>query len=138
MVAKKRLQSKVVQCERKAEAAKILLTYDSKNSKVTVTPFRRRVYNALSEVPVGRVTTYKLLADRIGCKSSQAVGQALKNNPFAPSIPCHRVVATNRAIGGFAGARVGAEVERKYRLLKNEGVKFTSDGRVDPSSLFTF
>jgi methylated-DNA-[protein]-cysteine S-methyltransferase len=61
----------------------------------TVTPFQVRVYEALLQVQKGRVTTYKELGAVIDCKSSQAIGQALKRNPFAPAVPCHRVVSTN-------------------------------------------
>jgi methylated-DNA-[protein]-cysteine S-methyltransferase len=135
MVGPKRLQSKAIDCQRKAEAAKLLLRSDN-NSKLT--PFRRKVLSALCDVPEGQVTTYKLLARRIGCGSSQAVGQALKNNPFAPTIPCHRVIASDRALGGFAGARLGDSIDRKYKLLKEEGVKFTVDGKVEASSIFSF
>jgi methylated-DNA-[protein]-cysteine S-methyltransferase len=53
-------------------------------------------------------------------------------------VPCHRVVATNLAIGGFSGSRAGPEIERKYKLLQTEGVKFTTSGTVDPSCLFAF
>ena len=60
-----------------------------------VTPFRQRVYDALCRVPRGRVTTYKLLGEAIGCASSRAIGQALRNNPFAPEVPCHRVIRTD-------------------------------------------
>jgi methylated-DNA-[protein]-cysteine S-methyltransferase len=66
-----------------------------------LTPFRRRVYLALLEVPRGRVTTYALLAKRVGCASARAVGGALRANPFAPDVPCHRVVAADLGIGGF-------------------------------------
>lgn len=95
-----------------------------------LTPFRRRVYLALLDVPRGHVTTYGALARRIGCRSSQAVGQALKANPFAPRVPCHRVVAADGSLGGFCGARSGAELVRKRQLLESEGVRFTPSGRV--------
>ena len=95
-----------------------------------LTPFRRRVYLELLKVPRGRVTTYGALARRIGCRSAQAVGQALKANPFAPRVPCHRVVAADGSIGGFCGEREGEEIVRKRRLLESEGVRFMPDGRV--------
>lgn len=50
-----------------------------------ITPFQRRVYLALLDVPSGETITYGELAARIGCRSAQAVGQALKRNPFAPT-----------------------------------------------------
>ncbi len=60
-----------------------------------VTSFQNTVYSALLLIPQGRVTTYKLLADFIDCKSSQAIGQALTRNKNAPQIPCHRVIKTD-------------------------------------------
>lgn len=99
-------------------------------SKKTLTPFRRRVYKALLEVPRGSVISYGELARRIGCGSPQAVGQALKANPFAPRVPCHRVIAADGSLGGFCGSRGGGELARKRRLLESEGVQFTQDGKV--------
>lgn len=85
-----------------------------------ITPFQRRVYLALLDVPSGQTITYGELAQRIGCRSAQAVGQALKRNPFAPEVPCHRVVATNGTLGGYNGCRGGVELERKRKLLEAE------------------
>lgn len=64
-----------------------------------MTDFQQRVYSALNLIPRGRVTTYKLLGKFIGCKSAQAIGQALTRNPDAPEVPCHRVIKTDRSIG---------------------------------------
>lgn len=85
----------------------------------SITEFQRKVYLALIEVPKGTTITYGELAERIGCKSAQAIGHALKRNPFAPLVPCHRVVAKN-GIGGFYGQREGEMIEKKIRLLANE------------------
>jgi methylated-DNA-[protein]-cysteine S-methyltransferase len=93
-----------------------------------VTPFQSRVYEALCEVPEGTVTTYGALARRIGCGSAQAVGNALRNNPYAPRVPCHRVIAADLFIGGFQGKREGAAIERKKALLASEGVLFDEKG----------
>ena len=68
-----------------------------------ITPFQRRVYLELLKIPTGETITYGELAKRIGCRSAQAVGQALKRNPFAPDVPCHRVVAADGSIGGYFG-----------------------------------
>lgn len=94
---------------------------------VSVTPFQRRVYDETRKIPRGTVITYGELARRIGCKSAQAVGQALRRNPFAPEVPCHRVVAADGSLGGFCGARDGALLEKKRRLLESEGVVFPLD-----------
>ena len=85
-----------------------------------LTDFQRRVYLALLDIPQGTTITYGELARRIGCRSAQAVGQALRRNPFAPDVPCHRVVAADGSLGGYNGAREGAELERKRQLLENE------------------
>ncbi len=85
-----------------------------------ITPFQRRVYLELLSVPCGQTITYGELARRIGCRSAQAVGQALKRNPFAPEVPCHRVVASDGSLGGYLGQRNGKQVERKRELLEIE------------------
>ena len=74
----------------------------------------------LLNVPAGTTITYGELARRIGCRSAQAVGQALKRNPFAPDVPCHRVVGTNGSLGGYFGEREGEMIERKRTLLNEE------------------
>ena len=85
-----------------------------------ITPFQRRVYLELLNVPAGTTITYGELARRIGCRSAQAAGQALKRNPFAPDVPCHRVVAANGTIGGYFGQCSGEMVERKRKLIEEE------------------
>lgn len=85
-----------------------------------ITEFQRRVYMALLDIPCGTTITYGELAHRIGCRSAQAVGQALKRNPFAPEVPCHRVVASDGSIGGYKGKRQGEEIEHKRKLLAKE------------------
>lgn len=81
--------------------------------------FSERVYAVVSKVPKGKVTTYKAVAHALGCKAYRAVGTALNRNPYAPVVPCHRVVNANGNIGGFAhGSR------RKKEMLAKEGVRF--------------
>lgn len=87
-----------------------------------ITDFQRRVYLALLDVPRGTTISYKELGERIGCRSAQAIGQALKRNPFAPYVPCHRVISTNGTIGGFSGKTDGEMIEKKRQLLLSEGV----------------
>ena len=93
---------------------------------------------ALCHVPTGKVTTYQNLARHVNCGSNQAVGQALRRNPYAPIVPCHRVVATSRSLGGFGGARNGIKLDKKRELLEQEGVGFDDDGNVDEACLFDF
>ena len=95
-----------------------------------ITSFQQAVYDACRRIPAGRVSTYAGLAAEIRCGSPRAVGQALKRNPFAPEVPCHRVVKSDRTLGGFYGQVEGPEMTRKRRMLEEEGVRFEPDGRV--------
>jgi methylated-DNA-[protein]-cysteine S-methyltransferase len=104
----------------------------------SVTPFQQRVLQALCDVPEGQVTTYKSLAEHVGCKSNQAVGQALRRNPYGPTVPCHRVVATTRQLGGAYGTRQGVKIDKKRQLLESEGVSFDEEGLVDSTCIFRF
>lgn len=89
-------------------------------SAENITEFQRKVYLELLNVPCGETISYKELGLRIGCRSPQAIGQALKRNPFAPDVPCHRVIASNGDIGGFHGERSGEMIDRKRQLLEEE------------------
>ena len=102
------------------------------------TEFEQRVYAATRRIPRGRVTTYQMLAREISCGSNQAVGQALKRNPFAPEVPCHRVVRTDLTLGGFAGQTEGKKITKKKRLLKEEGVLLDEAGKVPADQVFAF
>lgn len=103
-----------------------------------VTDFQYRVYEATKKIPRGKVTTYKYLAQAVGCGCSRAVGQALKVNPFAPEVPCHRVIRSDLTIGGFSGRLEGPEIERKKALLLKEGVKFNGDRLASPEDVYPF
>jgi len=82
-------------------------------------PFHRRVYEAARAIPWGATMTYGALAKVAGAAgAARAVGQALARNPFALIVPCHRVVAAGRRIGGFS-AHGG--ITMKLRLLAIEG-----------------
>jgi methylated-DNA-[protein]-cysteine S-methyltransferase len=97
------------------------------------TPFEKRVWTALCQVPRGHFTTYGQLAAHLG-SSPRAVGNALRRNPFAPEVPCHRVVATGGTLGGFKGKwprnGEGITLDEKRMLLRKEGVKFDAGGKV--------
>ncbi|MFP4645920.1 MAG: MGMT family protein [Candidatus Woesearchaeota archaeon] len=123
--------------ERKVEAYEKILT----------PTFTQKVYTMLLTIPKGRVTTYKAIAEKIGCKAYRAVGQALNKNPFGiqnpvsssaeqltpvhnpphseMSVPCHRVISNDRTLGGFATG-----LKNKRRLLEREGIRFDCDERV--------
>jgi methylated-DNA-[protein]-cysteine S-methyltransferase len=94
------------------------------------TQFESRAYAALREIPRGRVVTYATLASHLECRSAQAVGQALKRNPLAPEVPCHRVIRTDGSLGGSSGKVRGVRVERKRRILEEEGVLFDEEGHL--------
>ncbi len=101
------------------EGERLAEVIDSKE----VSDFRLRVYRELLNVPRGETITYGELARRVGCKSAQAVGQALRHNPFAPEIPCHRVIAADGSLGGYCGSRSPAALARKRALLASENGK---------------
>lgn len=84
------------------------------------TDFQRAVWSALCAVPRGTSIGYGELARQVGRPgAARAVGQAVGANPWAPLIPCHRVLAANRGLGGYAqGARI------KARLLTIEGIEY--------------
>ncbi len=94
-----------------------------------------RVYEATARIPCGRVATYGWVARQIGCRSAQAVGGALRVNPFAPRVPCHRVIASDGTLHGFAGHTTGPQMEKKRRLLEAEGIAFNALGRVQPEQI---
>lgn len=102
------------------------------------TAFETRVYDLISAIPKGKVSTYALVARQLHCGSNQAVGQALRRNPFAPRVPCHRVVSAALTLGGFNGHRDGEELARKRRMLEEEGVEFDEKGRVKASCVHGF
>jgi len=98
------------------EGERLVETVDSKG----FSDFRLRVYLKLLDVPRGTTITYGELARRLHCGSPRAVGQALRCNPFAPEIPCHRVVAADGTLGGYGGSRSAKALARKRALLEAE------------------
>ncbi len=96
-----------------------------------VTEFQKRVYVLCRKIPLGKVTTYKEIGKALGKgQVYRAVGRALRENPFTPEVPCHRVVCSDGKIGGFKGKTEGKEVEEKIKLLKREGVEIIN-GKID-------
>ena len=84
------------------------------------TPFEQKVWNYLKSIKKGKVKTYKQVA--IGIKrpkSARAVANACGKNPYAPKIPCHRVIRSDGGLGGYSG-RGG--IEQKLKLLRSEKV----------------
>lgn len=82
------------------------------------TPFQLDVWRDLLQIPVGKVTTYLSIAQRIGRpKSARPVGQAVSANPIMYIVPCHRVVCSNGKLGGYRW-----DVSRKVKFLNQEAI----------------
>ncbi len=89
------------------------------NAWARLTAFQQQVYRAISAIPPGQTRSYGWVARRIGRpRSARAIGNALHNNPFAPIVPCHRVVRSDGTLGGYA-----LGLARKRRLLRQEGCR---------------
>lgn len=85
--------------------------------------FQQRVWAELLQIPYGQTTSYGALAERVGVRNAQLVGQAVGHNPISVIVPCHRVVGADGSLTGYAGG-----VDRKVWLLEREGAL--------PASLF--
>lgn len=84
--------------------------------------FNQRVWTLTSQIPSGRVATYSSLAKRLGTRGFRAVGNALNRNPYAPQVPCHRVVGSDGQLRGYAGG-----LDKKRQLLEAEGIGFVGN-----------
>ena len=93
--------------------------------------FAQKVWALTARVRPGRVTTYGQIADKLGTRASRAVGGAMHRNPYAPEVPCHRVVGHDGSLVGFGGG-----LKRKQRMLSHEGIEFVN-GKVDMARHFT-
>ncbi len=80
--------------------------------------FNDLCYNLLRKVPKGKVTTYKSIAQAMKTKAYRAVGNAMNKNPYAPEVPCHRVINSNGDLGGYASG-----LPKKIKILKAEGIE---------------
>jgi methylated-DNA-[protein]-cysteine S-methyltransferase len=87
--------------------------------------FPQKVWAVTARIPRGKVVTYADVARRLKSTAYRAVGQALHRNPYAPGVPCHRVVGTGGKLTGFAQG-----LDKKRRMLEDEGILFNGD-RVD-------
>ena len=84
------------------------------------TKFQKKVWNYIKKIPKGNVKTYKEIAIAIKIpKSARAVANACAKNPYAPIIPCHRVVRSDGKLGGYSGK---GGIKEKLRLLRSEKV----------------
>ena len=78
--------------------------------------FAEKVYSLCRKIPKGKVTTYKIIAEKLKTKAYRAVGNALNKNK-SKQVPCHRVIKSNLQIGGFAKG-----TKKKIQMLKKEGI----------------
>jgi len=87
--------------------------------RVAGTPFQRKVWNALSNIPAGTTLSYGALAAKLGMpKAVRAVGHANGSNPISVVLPCHRLIGADGSLVKYGGG-----LERKRWLLKHEGVE---------------
>lgn len=96
------------------------MNYKQLHKKMKKYPkFYQKVWLETLKIPYGKTSTYKKIAQKIGNpNAARAVGNALANNPFAPLVPCHRVIKSNGDLGNYSGGR-----GKKLKLLIKEGVK---------------
>ena len=88
--------------------------------KLVGTKFQLKVWAYLSKIPRGRVKTYSQVAKAIGKPLAvRAVANAIGKNPYAPRIPCHRVIRSDGSLGGYSGK---GGVKTKRFLLQKEGI----------------
>lgn len=93
------------------------LTHFTIPYKFLGTPFQQRVWKALTTISVGNTATYQSIAHSIGTlKGARAVGNANNRNPISIIIPCHRVIASDNTLAGYAGG-----IDKKKLLLIHEG-----------------
>ena len=89
--------------------------------KLVGTKFQLKVWAYLNKIPRGNIKTYSQVAKAIGKPFAvRAVANAIGKNPYAPKIPCHRVIRSDRLLGGYSGK---GGVKTKRFLLKKEGIK---------------
>ena len=93
---------------------------------MTSTYFSQKIWRLTKKIPKGRVSTYKILAETAGTKGYRAVGNALNKNPYAPVVPCHRVVDSKGHLHGYAHG-----LKKKAEMLRKEGIKIKNNKIVD-------
>ena len=92
--------------------------------------FAEKVYSLCKQIPKGKVTTYKEIAAKLDMRGYQAIGQVLRCNPYAPNVPCHRVIKSDGSLGGFFGKVNGKEILRKQIMLEKEGI-IVNENKID-------
>jgi methylated-DNA-[protein]-cysteine S-methyltransferase len=95
--------------------------------------FNQKVWALTSRIPEGKVTTYGHIARKLGTTGYRAVGLAMNRNPYAPAVPCHRVVGSQGALTGFAGG-----LPKKQAMLTAEHVPMRNGRVMLHEALFEF
>ena len=96
--------------------------------------FNDKCYKLLSQIPRGKVSTYKIIAKILNTKAYRAVGNAMATNPNPIITPCHRVIKSDGSVGGYASG-----INKKISLLINEGVLIQKGKVIDYEKyLYTF
>ena len=96
--------------------------------KLIGTPFQIKVWKEIIKIPKGNTKTYKEIAKNIGHpNSARAVANACGRNPYPLIIPCHRVIRSDRGLGGYSGK---GGINKKQKLLQKEGHKFDNNFRL--------
>ena len=94
---------------------------------ISFTDFQKKIYKVIKKIPRGKIMTYQAVAKAVKKpKATRAVGSALNKNPYAPRVPCHRVVKSNGEIGGYESG-----INKKIKLLTSEGVKIDGSKIMD-------
>ncbi|HIH25291.1 MGMT family protein [Candidatus Woesearchaeota archaeon] len=88
--------------------------------------FNDKVYRLCKLIPKGKVSTYKEIAKALDSRGYRAVGNALNKNPYAPVVPCHRVVSYSSHLHGFLHG-----LAAKRKLLESEGIKIKNNKVID-------
>jgi O-6-methylguanine DNA methyltransferase len=96
--------------------------------------YTRRVLETMSAIPVGYVATYGSVAKAAG-RGARAVGNVMARNPFAPVVPCHRVVSAGFGLGGYGG---GLDVKRAFLVREKRGFTAPKDIQVGDRTLHVF
>lgn len=92
---------------------------------------QEKVFDLVSKIPKGKITTYKELASALNSKAYRVIGSTLSKNNQLITIPCHRVVKSNGLVGDYVGGQ-----SAKIKLLKSEGIEIKEDKVLNFSKYF--
>ena len=86
------------------------------------TPFQKKVWKELTKIPYGETRSYKEIAIAIGHpKSARAIANACAKNPYAPTVPCHRVIRSDGNLGGYS-AEGGTKKKKELLSIESQNV----------------